>query len=147
MKALTILQPYASLIASGEKWIENRTWGANYRGPIAIHAGKGDRYLTAEQLRHYPTGCVVAIANLVDCLPLSVIQRNAHLNVSAPGISRTWKEIAEHPHTEGLICWVLENVRELQIRLLWKGEQGLWELPDDAIASFLKSENIRSARK
>lgn len=40
MKALTIKQPYASLIVDGIKDIENRTWKTNYRGRILIHAGK-----------------------------------------------------------------------------------------------------------
>lgn len=39
MKALTIRQPWASLIALGVKTIETRSWRTNYRGPIAIHAG------------------------------------------------------------------------------------------------------------
>lgn len=38
MKALTIKQPWASLIASGIKDIENRTWRTNFRGRIYIHA-------------------------------------------------------------------------------------------------------------
>jgi hypothetical protein len=42
MKALTILQPWASLIACGEKQIETRSRAMKYRGPIAIHAGKRD---------------------------------------------------------------------------------------------------------
>ena len=41
MKVLTIRQPYASLILSGRKTIEFRSWPAKYRGPLAIHAGKG----------------------------------------------------------------------------------------------------------
>ena len=40
MKAITIKQPYASLIVEGIKDIENRTWKTNYRGRILIHAGK-----------------------------------------------------------------------------------------------------------
>ena len=39
MKALTIHQPYASLIAVGAKRYETRSWATRYRGPIAIHAG------------------------------------------------------------------------------------------------------------
>ena len=37
-KALSIKQPYASLIALGIKDIENRTWKTNFRGRIYIHA-------------------------------------------------------------------------------------------------------------
>ena len=39
MKAVTIYQPYASLIATGAKIYETRGWATKYRGPIAIHAG------------------------------------------------------------------------------------------------------------
>ena len=38
MKAISIKQPWASLIAHGIKDIENRTWKTNYRGKILIHA-------------------------------------------------------------------------------------------------------------
>lgn len=38
MKALTIKQPWASLIAHGIKDIENRTWRTHFRGKIYIHA-------------------------------------------------------------------------------------------------------------
>ena len=38
MKALTIWQPWASLIACGAKQYETRSWATKYRGPIAIHA-------------------------------------------------------------------------------------------------------------
>lgn len=38
MKALTLHQPWASLIAIGAKRIETRSWSTSYRGPLAIHA-------------------------------------------------------------------------------------------------------------
>ncbi|MBU2701121.1 hypothetical protein Ga0466249_002232 [Sporomusaceae bacterium BoRhaA] len=94
MKAITILQPWASLIACGEKKIETRSWATKYRGPIAIHAGKSwttDRReltyrdpfhsalwpkMTKEEImlngygrtQLLPVGAVIAVADLVDCL-------------------------------------------------------------------------------
>jgi activating signal cointegrator 1 len=41
MKALTLTQPWASLVAIGAKKIETRSWSTDYRGPLAIHAAKG----------------------------------------------------------------------------------------------------------
>lgn len=38
MKAITIWQPWASLLACGAKQYETRSWETKYRGPIAIHA-------------------------------------------------------------------------------------------------------------
>jgi len=39
VKALTVRQPWASLVALGVKTIETRPWSTRYRGPLAIHAG------------------------------------------------------------------------------------------------------------
>jgi len=36
MKALSVKQPWANKIASGEKTIEVRTWYTHYRGPLLI---------------------------------------------------------------------------------------------------------------
>jgi activating signal cointegrator 1 len=40
MKALTLWQPWASLVAMGVKKIETRSWTTKYRGPIAIHSAR-----------------------------------------------------------------------------------------------------------
>lgn len=41
MKAITLTQPWASLVACGAKKIETRSWRTHHRGWIAIHAAKG----------------------------------------------------------------------------------------------------------
>ena len=86
MKAITIRQPWASLIASSDKKYETRSWPTKYRGPIAIHAGKQDdpdvfQFLlckiatmeqleacgiTPETLQKLPHGAVIATAELVN---------------------------------------------------------------------------------
>lgn len=40
LPCISILQPYAWLIVSGHKDIENRDWSTRFRGRILIHAGK-----------------------------------------------------------------------------------------------------------
>lgn len=40
MKALSIQQPWAELIVSGIKDIENRDWKTNFRGEFYVHASK-----------------------------------------------------------------------------------------------------------
>jgi hypothetical protein len=39
MRALSILQPWATLLLSGAKHYETRSWKTDYRGPLLIHAG------------------------------------------------------------------------------------------------------------
>ena len=53
MKALSIRQPLAFLIAHGLKDLENRDWETHYRGPLLIHAGKtlaDDAFLSCQTL-------------------------------------------------------------------------------------------------
>lgn len=136
MKALTISQPFAELIACGEKWVENRTWGTAYRGPLAIHAGVGSRYLRASELRYYDRGCFVAVVEVC------YVARKTHL------ASRSWDEllsgtggmtvggVLDHPYTEGPVCWILRNVRRIA-KVAYTGQRGLWDVPDELIAEAL----------
>ena len=126
MKALTISQPYASLIASGEKWIENRTWWTSYRGPLAIHAGRGKQYLSGAELTKFVTGAVVAIADLVAAIslaPLRVGRRSGVLDKL--GISV--ESVLSNPHAEGPVLWILRDVRKLRVPMPCQGSQGLWD--------------------
>lgn len=75
MKAITIKQPWASLIANGYKEYEFRTWKTNYRGEILIHAGKGIDKAAMKLFEYlnlsYPSGVIIAKANLIDCVEVS----------------------------------------------------------------------------
>ena len=72
MKCITIKQPFASLIAEGLKEYEFRTWKTNYRGEILIRAGKTIDKKAMEKFERYnlkyPTGCIIAKADLTDCI-------------------------------------------------------------------------------
>lgn len=120
MKALTICQPYAEMIAAGEKLIENRTWPTPYRGPLAIHAGKSRDWLEADDEAERPGmafGAVVAVAQLVDCVRVDAVSE------------RFLDEHDQRHHANGPWCWVLENVRRLPAPIPYRGAQGLWDLP------------------
>lgn len=113
MKALTICQPYAEMIARGEKIIENRTWPTSYRGPLAIHAGKSRDWLDEEDEKDYPGmafGAVIATAQLVDCRRLEDLST----------------ELQRHEHANGPWCWVLRDVQRID-PVTARGAQGLWD--------------------
>lgn len=59
MKALSVKQPWANLIASGQKSIETRTWATDYRGELLI--------VSSKQPKIEPAGFAIAVAKLVDC--------------------------------------------------------------------------------
>lgn len=114
MKALTICQPYAEMIALGEKVIENRTWPTIYRGPLLIHAGKSKNWLEADDKAEYPEmvfGAIVARAELYDC-------------VRVQDLLAAYKD---DPHANGPWCWLLRNVERLPQPIPHKGALGLWE--------------------
>lgn len=85
MKALSLRQPWAWLVAAGLKDVENRTWPTKFRGRFLIHAGKsseikvqglGDAWITARlsggNLQQYwnaelVRGAIIGEATLVDC--------------------------------------------------------------------------------
>ena len=130
MKALAVSQPHASLIAYGPKWVENRRWYTSYRGRIAIHAGKGTQYLDRDELRDYPTGCVLGTALLIDCVSLA--HAKAHPD--------EYRELLAHEYTEGPYCLVLTDKMFLPEPIPWRGAQGLWEIPSDALAQGAHSD-------
>jgi hypothetical protein len=65
MRALSVRQPWASMIASGEKTIEVRTWRTDYRGALLICAS------SAKGVDHtLPRGVALCIVDLVDVRPM-----------------------------------------------------------------------------
>lgn len=82
MKTLSIKQPWANLIATGKKNIENRTWKTNYRGKILIHATKYPKGFDKNQINLIETnmteeeynasitniGCIIGEVEIIDCV-------------------------------------------------------------------------------
>jgi activating signal cointegrator 1 len=159
MKALTLTQPWATMVALGAKHIETRKWGTTFRGPLAIHAAKGlDRiggvggllgfcrrepFHTA-LLRHFgkdgpvtiaealPFGAIVAVANLHH---VGEIGRRADGAVIVRGRELPVKgdELAFGDYTPGRRGWVLTNVVALKEPVPCKGARGLWGVPPDVL--------------
>lgn len=102
MRALSLRQPWASMIANGSKTIETRTWRTNYRGPLAVHA-------SARPHEGLPTGGIVAVAWLDDCRPME----------------ESDEEDACIALYEGAYAWLLANVQPVPL-IPCKGMLGLW---------------------
>jgi activating signal cointegrator 1 len=154
MKAITILQPYASLIAYGQKKIETRSWSTKYRGPLAIHAGLGKQHidLCRQQLfwanlwpyeiaaqyslqeridKFLPLGAVIAIAELVDCLKvigkvsLKIGDQKQVIAVLENQVRITGNEYEFGDYSVGRYAWILDNVQQID-PVAAKGQQRLW---------------------
>lgn len=155
MKALSIKQPWASLIAHGIKDIENRTWKTNFRGRIYIHAsGKWHSrsnsndvrdLLTSEQIKKIPHSLQ---ADFIDrgiivkdeSIPLSAIIGEVDIVDCVINHPSIWAEKTEtyrcpdsgleiiQRGTPKIYNWVLSNAVIYDEPILnVKGKLSLWE--------------------
>lgn len=155
MKALTLTQPWATLIASGAKRIETRSWNTGYRGRIAIHAAKGLAPIGGKQ--GFLSQCVeppfnYALSKVLGCprsevmeylieepIPLGAIIATADLaDVRRIDMKfRAWVisqpvtpfEIDFGNYDSGRYGWMLENVIPLREPIECNGALSLWEVP------------------
>src|SRR5690625_4797093 len=140
MRAITIRQPWATLIATGAKKIETRSWPTNYRGTLLIHAGKSKQDLSVAQAfsqwagpmwepftrpNDLPFGAVVAMADLVDCV-----------DMTPERIERVSPVESRFGHYEpGHYMWHLDNVRKLDKPIPATGRLGLWRPDTELLAA------------
>lgn len=149
MKALSLTQPWASLVAHGHKRIETRSWNPYHRGAIAIHAAKAFptdcRELCGEEpfrsalwdagcrmvqrratgLTDLPLGAIVAVATLLDAVwcgrPLL-------------GQPEDWSDLPHERafgrYSPGRYMLVLSNVRRLVEPVPCRGALGVWDVPE-----------------
>lgn len=157
MRALTLTQPWATLVALGAKRVETRSWGTAYRGSLAIHAAKGmdaaarayagtdpcrDVLCTAGygmgggtvDLGLLPRGAIVAVCQVVDVVHLLGAEtlfaavRNEH------GGTYVWtaEELAYGDFSPGRYAWVLDEVLAVREPVPCTGALGLWRPPVQA---------------
>lgn len=138
MKAITLIQPYATLIALKEKGIETRGWFTPHRGRLLIHAGKKIDFEACDipeirrALRNHcitdpgalPTGQIIAISTVFDCVRM--ISGEAG-QVKIPGYKLTPKEQAFGDYKPGRFAWVLADIRKLDEGVPAKGSLSLWD--------------------
>lgn len=126
MKALTLTQPWATLVAIGMKKVETRSWATPYRGPVAIHAAKGfpksAQAFAAEERAlgrlpsRVPLGVVIAVVRLVD------IRRTENFAMEISALERRFGD-----YSSGRWAWVLEDVNLFSEPIPAIGHLGLWE--------------------
>jgi len=128
MKALSIKQPWAWLIASGFKPVENRSWPTNYRGRIYVHAGKKPD--TAEtkiypvyfnqqeldklfELTEWGQSAIIGEVDIVDC---RFRYPGENANLHSP-----W-------HEESMYGFYLVNPVEYETPIPCRGQLGFFEV-------------------
>jgi hypothetical protein len=117
MKALTVKQPWAELIARGEKTIEYRTWSTRYRGPLLI---------TSALKNATTTKAIRALARVADCRPV--------------GVTVCVVELVDVTHSagSGTFEWLLARPRRVEAMPI-KGSQSLWT-PDPKLICYTSKD-------
>ena len=106
MKALSMKQPWANLIASGKKTIETLKWKTRYRGNLLIVSSKKPNI--------EPAGCAVAVVTLVDCRDMIIADEEAACCRLYPCAN----------------AWVLSNIKPVEPFPV-KGELGIFDVDLD----------------
>jgi hypothetical protein len=143
MKALTLTQPWASLMANNVKRIETRSWGTSHRGELAIHAAKWwsqmDRAIArqwdrihGEAVPFMPLGAVVAIVHLSACFEVArTVSGPAGRCGAVDTTGERWffdpEEYVYGDIRPGRWLWVLHRPRVLIDPIPARGAQRLWE--------------------
>lgn len=124
--ALSVRQPWASLIAWGLKHVEIRSWNSNYRGRLFIHAGRTIDSLALQRfaLENLPTGALIGTVDLTE------VERFTETR---------WDELAELHLDHGMFpdncyAWHLSNPIPFDEPIPYSGERGLFLVTiDDAL--------------
>ena len=136
IKAVSLWQPWASLIAVGAKKYETRSWPTRYRGLLAIHAAKrwtADEHTEFIRFTHLwpellpkltnaiwadkplPLGAVLCVCKLVTVVSTEAVRGNL-----------TYQEYKFGNFNPGRFAWQMEVIEVFNKPIPARGEQGLF---------------------
>jgi activating signal cointegrator 1 len=140
MRALTVTQPWATLIAIGAKHLETRTWPTSHRGKLAIHAANRFPPRARDLCHREPFRTVLAQAGIPSpaLLPTGAVLATCELATIVRGGRPAALAVAAllpvSPYelwfgdfTPHLYVWVLDDVQALPEPIPARGALGLWE--------------------
>lgn len=152
MRALTLTQPWATLVATTEKMNETRSWGTSHRGPLAIHAAQGlgsvggmrglaalietepfktalaphlSGYTPEERAADLPRGGIVAVASVED---VRKIEPRADFGKVRPALGTNERAFGDY--TVGRYVWEFRRCVNVHDPIECKGALGLWTVPE-----------------
>ena len=135
MKALSLTQPWATLVVTGAKRFETRSWTTTYRGPLLIHAAKkypvfarrfalAERYL-GRRRDDLPLGAIIGRVVLKNVCPTEEV---------APYLTDLERLYGDY--TPGRWAWELEEAVRFAQPIPWRGALKLFEVDFDALTGM-----------
>jgi activating signal cointegrator 1 len=152
---LSLSPPYGTLITLLLKTIETRGWATAHRGLLLIHqtAAPGPKGTTEAALwelclsepfrsalaskgvmspSQLPRGKIVALVEVVDCLPTAGVRVNGGGPKYADWVHElSDQERAFGDYSPGRYGWILDKVRPLPEPIAARGMPGLWRWEGD----------------
>jgi hypothetical protein len=133
VKAISLWQPWATLVAIGAKRFETRSWATPYRGPLVIHAAKralthDDKMMLNERAFSYhlhragfnasslPFGKALCVVDVVN------IHRTERVRDFISADERAFGD-----YSTGRYAWELSNLRPFADSVDLRGMQGLFD--------------------
>jgi activating signal cointegrator 1 len=144
MKALSLIQPWATIVILGVKRYETRSWRTGYRGPLVIHAsGRFPRELrglcgrepfqSILQAAGFESWADLPLGVVLGTVELSACQRVNELS-AINGV-----ELALGDYRSGRWAWLLENAQALPEPIPWKGKRGVYDIPDSVLPCLVEA--------
>jgi hypothetical protein len=154
MKALTVYQPWASLIMAGVKAMETRPNRTRHRGPLAIHAGKLTYWQLVDMLGYDEVNRLDDICRKAKLPPVACLPRGCALGtVTLANVGRIdrgyepserlvyWERAADYgvtgwigsdeyalgDYTIGHHAWHMIQPHAFPEPIPARGMQGMWE--------------------
>lgn len=152
LKAISLWQPWASLIPLGLKHYETRSWKTNYRGKLLMcSTAKSTRTQYQQYLKicnqvelpswneiNFPHGQAIAICDLVDCVEITPEFTNQQSQTEI--LCGNWQI--------GRYAWKLKNIQPITKPFVVKGKQGLFNVSSINLERYLnKSTSTPSPKK
>lgn len=134
-RALSLTQPWATLMVTGAKRVETRSWRTPYRGLLGIHAAKGfprwavelcfeEPFRSAlvaagiETPGDLPRGALIGWVCLADCVPTTGLE--------LVGISE--REVAFGDYSPGRFGWLTTSCGSFD-PIPMRGALSIWSVP------------------
>ena len=148
MKAITLWQPWATMMALGVKAFETRSWSTDHRGRIAVHAAASEQAWARDKFweepflsvlvgagyegpEHLPRGVILSVHELKGCYATPTIRGTTTIYAgSVEGhlkIPPSWPESALGDYSPGRYAWHMPLGWALDVPISIRGRQRLWE--------------------
>ena len=152
MKAISLWEPWASLMMLGAKTIETRSWPTKYRGELLICAAQGglsnrelsillNEYMFRDALKSLSNGDLqisdlnfgraLCLVDLVDCIPTERMKALSLLHPESV-------EFQFGNYEDGRFAWITKNLRPLLHPFKMKGGQRIFNISQNEMETVMR---------